>query len=130
MKSLLLALLFVSNAHAATLKGVWSQENVNVDNEPIVITKFYLYWGEQGQPISNKISVARGTPDASIGAMDTFRETLSNPLWVFGKTYCFQLTSVALNGTVETESAKTGESCAAPVFKNPKSPASLTISFQ
>lgn len=109
MKALILALLFTSNAYAGVAKLVWQHDRKATDGSTVTLTGFKVYWGANGQPLTNVIALGPPVPlpYRVVGGMFEWAKTLDNPAWIPGATVCFQMTALA----AALESDKTGQVC-------------------
>lgn len=109
MKALILALLFTAQANAGVAKLSWTHDRRATDGSTVTLTGFKVYWGANGAPLTNVITLGPPVPLPwrVVGGSFEWAKTLDVATWVPGVTVCFQMTALA----AELESDKTGQVC-------------------
>ena len=128
MRSLILiaTLLLGVSAQAGVIQLNWKNNDKGIDGSTVVINRYFLYWGVQGSPVTNKIDLGAPpvTPISVVGDMKTFRQIMSKPEWTVGATMCFEMTAAVMYGTQLVESIRSNQICR---VINPLMPMSPTI---
>lgn len=103
MKKLLLLLLISVNCHAGSVKLTWTMPSTDTNSNPIVISKFRVYWATQGNALNNIIDIGPPAPapwKTDVYGVGTYSKTLTKDAWIPGASVCFAMS--AFSGTLES----------------------------
>ena len=109
MKYLILSLVFslALPAYAGSARVRWTHEHRAVDGSTITPTGFNLYWGLQGQPVSQMIATGPISPWQSVSGVYHYSRTFTHANWTPGATVCFQMSALA----GELQSGRSNQVC-------------------
>ncbi len=93
--TVLIGLSIASAAFAGTAKISWDHDGKDTSGLAIQMTKYRVYWAQQGQPLSSIIDFGPPAPGPwkTTGGVGTFSKTMTVASWVAGQTICFEVTA-------------------------------------
>lgn len=131
MKKILLVLLalYSMNVNAGTATARWEHDSKDTSGAIVLLNKFKLYWGLQGQPITNVIEIGPPLPQpiSTLNGINTYSFVTTNSEWLAHQNICFEMSALMLDGTTLVESEHTPQVCKLMPVISPKMPAALTI---
>lgn len=94
---------------AGQAKITWSHDGQDITGVLVPITQFTVYWGQQGQPLSNAVQIGPPAPWPwkVVAGVSTYTKTINNAAWQPGLTFCFAMSA----WTFSQESSHTAQVC-------------------
>jgi hypothetical protein len=127
---LMMIVMTMSQACAVTATLTWNHTpEIGADQKPLPTVGYNLYYGEVGQPLSEKIILGSVQPLANTVYPDFgYLQKLTTLAWQEGKTYCVELTAYKVIAEIKYESPRSNRDCVEIKVTLPGAPTGLKLS--